>query len=94
MGHIKVENLTKLYTNRRTKPRNSYETDEQSGGHILVLNDINLDFDEGEMVCILGPSGCGKSTLLKIIAGFEEATYGRVVFGGQPVDGPRTDSHP
>jgi ABC-type nitrate/sulfonate/bicarbonate transport system ATPase subunit len=92
MGHIKIENLTKLYTNRRSKPRNVYETDEQSGGHVLVLNDINLEFEEGEMVCILGPSGCGKSTLLKIIAGFEQATCGRVFLGGQPVEGPRSDS--
>lgn len=93
MGNIKVDNLTKLFTNRRTKPRNTYETDETTAGDdVLVLNNINLEFDEGEMVCILGPSGCGKSTLLRIIAGFEKPTYGRVLVGDRPVLGPSADS--
>ena len=92
MGDIKLENLTKLFTNRRAKPRNIYDPDVQSGANVLVLNDINLKFEEGEMVCILGPSGCGKSTMLRIIAGFEEPTYGRVLFGGKPVKGPSADS--
>jgi NitT/TauT family transport system ATP-binding protein len=92
MGHIKIENLTKLFTNRRAKPRHVDETDEQSGGHVLVLNDINLEFEDGEMVCILGPSGCGKSTLLRIIAGFDEPTYGSVLIGGKSVEGPSADS--
>lgn len=35
----------------------------------VILNDINLDINEGELVSILGPSGCGKSTLLNIILG-------------------------
>ncbi|WP_392560576.1 ABC transporter ATP-binding protein [Orbus mooreae] len=35
----------------------------------LVLNNINLNLNRGEIVCLLGRSGCGKSTLLRIIAG-------------------------
>ncbi len=92
MAHIQIENLTKIFLNRRNKPRNQYDPDEQSGDHVLVLNDINLDFDEGEMVCILGPSGCGKSTMLKLIAGFEEPTYGRVLVGGKTIQGPSAES--
>ena len=38
-------------------------------GQNTVLNDINIDIQEGEFVCLLGPSGCGKSTLLRLIAG-------------------------
>ena len=34
-----------------------------------VLNNISLDIEEGEFLCLLGPSGCGKTTLLRIIAG-------------------------
>lgn len=92
MKHIKIENLTKVFMNRRSKPRNIYDPNEQSGDHVLVLNDINLEFEEGEMVCILGPSGCGKSTMLRIIAGFDEPTYGSVSFGDKTVSGPSADS--
>ena len=88
MGNIRVENLTKLFTNRRAKPRSLDEHDELSGDHVLVIDNINLEFEAGEMVCILGPSGCGKSTLLRIIAGFEKPTYGQVLLDGHMVSGP------
>jgi ABC-type nitrate/sulfonate/bicarbonate transport system ATPase subunit len=88
MGDIKIENLTKVFLNRRNKPRNLYDPNEHTGDHVLVLDNINLEFEQGEMVCILGPSGCGKSTMLRIIAGFDEPTYGQVVFGGKKIDGP------
>ncbi len=92
MGHIRIENLTKVYMNRRNKPRNIYDPEEHPGDHVLVLKDISLEFEEGEMVCILGPSGCGKSTMLRIIAGFEQSSYGRVVVAGKTVAGPSADS--
>jgi len=85
MGSIKIENLTKVFMNRRNKPRSISDPDEQSGDAVLVLKDINLEFEDGEMVCILGPSGCGKSTMLRIIAGFDEPTYGRVLHGQKPI---------
>lgn len=34
-------------------------------GDLEVLKDINLDVNEGEVVCIIGPSGSGKSTFLR-----------------------------
>lgn len=36
-------------------------------GDLEVLKDINLDVNEGEVVCIIGPSGSGKSTFLRCI---------------------------
>jgi ABC-type nitrate/sulfonate/bicarbonate transport system ATPase subunit len=92
MGSVRIENLTKAYLNRRSKQRNGLDPGESSGDHVLVLNDISMAFEAGEMVCILGPSGCGKSTLLRIIAGFESPTYGDVVFGGHKVRGPSSES--
>jgi ABC-type nitrate/sulfonate/bicarbonate transport system ATPase subunit len=92
MGKIKIENLTKVYMNRRNKPRNIYDPDEHSGDAVLVLKDINLELEEGEMVCILGPSGCGKSTMLRIIAGFEEPTYGHVLNGQKPINASSAQS--
>lgn len=47
-------------------------------GQNTVLNDINIDIQEGEFVCLLGPSGCGKSTLLRLIAGLDVPTEGKV----------------
>jgi len=48
-----------------------------------ILGKINLDIKENEFLTILGPSGCGKTTLLRIIAGFETATSGNILFGGK-----------
>ncbi|MCJ8499999.1 ABC transporter ATP-binding protein [Desulfatitalea alkaliphila] len=92
MSHIQIDNLTKIYVGRRTQPRTMHDPEEHSGDNVLVLNNINLAFEEGEMVCILGPSGCGKSTLLRIIAGFEAPTYGTVKVGGRKVRGPSDQS--
>lgn len=47
-------------------------------GPVQVLNDINIDVDDGEFVVFVGPSGCGKSTLLRIIAGLEDVSDGEV----------------
>lgn len=56
-----------------------------------ILEDINLQVEDGEFLCIVGPSGCGKTTLLRIIAGLEEPTTGRVFADGKPVKGPGAD---
>ncbi|MDO2948674.1 sulfate/molybdate ABC transporter ATP-binding protein [Aeromonas simiae] len=48
-----------------------------------ALQEINLDFHDGELVALLGPSGCGKTTLLRIIAGLEQADSGRVIIRGE-----------
>ncbi len=45
-----------------------------------VLEDINIEIQEGEFLSILGPSGCGKSTLLKIVAGLTDIEVGQVFF--------------
>ena len=45
-------------------------------GSTSVLKDINLEVQQGEVVCLLGASGSGKSTLLRIIAGLEPQQSG------------------
>lgn len=50
-----------------------------------VLRGINLDIYENEFLTLLGPSGCGKTTTLRIIAGFEEASSGEVLFNGRDI---------
>ena len=48
-----------------------------------ALNDVSVQIEKGELVCILGPSGCGKTTLLRIIAGLESLNSGRVIIDGR-----------
>ncbi|MDQ5848420.1 MAG: ABC transporter ATP-binding protein [Pseudomonadota bacterium] len=57
-------------------------------GGVEALNDISIDFVEGQLTSLLGPSGCGKTTLLKIIAGLIPATGGEVKVDGRTVTGP------
>jgi NitT/TauT family transport system ATP-binding protein len=57
-------------------------------GPVEALQDINLEFPEGQLTTLLGPSGCGKTTLLKIIAGLIEPTAGTVLVDGRDVTGP------
>ena len=48
-----------------------------------ALKDINLDIEEGEVVCIIGPSGSGKSTFLRCINQLEMPTGGTVQYEGR-----------
>ena len=51
-----------------------------------VLEDVSLDFREGEVLVLLGPNGCGKSTLLKAALGLTEKTSGSVCYDGVPIE--------
>ncbi len=55
------------------------------GNRNIILNDINLDVDQGEFISIMGPSGSGKSTLLNIIGMLDEPSDGYHYFMDQPV---------
>jgi len=47
---------------------------------IIVLKNINLHINKGELISLTGPSGSGKSTLLHIIALLDQPTSGEVFF--------------
>lgn len=51
-----------------------------------ALENIDLNVERGEYLCISGPSGCGKSTLLSILGLLEQPTSGIHLFKGQPVE--------
>jgi NitT/TauT family transport system ATP-binding protein len=61
---------------------------DKRGEELCVLEDINLEVQEGEFICLLGPSGCGKSTMLNIAGGFERPDTGSVTIDGVEIVEP------
>lgn len=56
-------------------------------GETVVVENMSLTINDGELVALLGPSGCGKTTTLRMIGGFVDASSGRITVGGQDVTG-------
>ncbi|MGH2983974.1 MAG: ABC transporter ATP-binding protein [Solirubrobacterales bacterium] len=56
-------------------------------GDVVAVDDVSLAIGHGQFFTLLGPSGCGKTTTLRVVAGFEEATHGRVLVDGTDVAG-------
>ena len=54
-------------------------------GQIHILQDLNLEVNEGELVCLLGGNASGKSTTLKTILGIVRPRAGKVLLGGEDV---------
>lgn len=50
-----------------------------------ALKSINLEINEGELVCLLGPSGCGKTTILNLLSGLLDPTSGDIKFNNESV---------
>jgi NitT/TauT family transport system ATP-binding protein len=66
--------------------RQAYHKD--ASADLIVLDDVNLTLQTGEIVGLLGRSGSGKSTLLRIVSGLLKPTAGEVKWRGQPLTGP------
>ena len=69
---ISLKNVTKVY--------NSKEIDQ------VVLSNVKLDIQDGEMLAIIGPSGSGKTTLLNIIGGIDTPTGGEIILNNQSIN--------
>ncbi|MGI5487639.1 amino acid ABC transporter ATP-binding protein [Microtetraspora malaysiensis] len=54
-------------------------------GHVQVLKGIDLEVQQGEVMCIVGPSGSGKSTFLRCINHLEKVDAGRLWVDGHLV---------
>ncbi len=58
----------------------------KSFGKNEVLSGIDVNIEEGEVVCVIGPSGSGKSTFLRCINCLEELTDGTIMVDGHMMD--------
>jgi putative spermidine/putrescine transport system ATP-binding protein len=66
MARLQLEHLVKQY----------------GRGGDPAVQDLSLEVDDGEFVCLLGPSGCGKTTTLRMIGGFLKPDGGDVRIDG------------
>ena len=71
---LTVENLTKIYSNSKTKKQDK------------ALNELNFEVKQGEVFGLLGPNGAGKTTFLSILGGTVEKTSGKVNVWGFDLD--------
>ncbi len=55
-------------------------------GSVKVIENVDLDIEDGEFAVFVGPSGCGKSTLLRLVAGLEDISSGDLSIGGKRVN--------
>ncbi|MEZ4600981.1 MAG: ABC transporter ATP-binding protein [Syntrophotaleaceae bacterium] len=60
----------------------------QSYGPQMVIRELSLQLDKGEIGCLLGVSGCGKTTVLRTIAGFERLLDGEIRLNERLVSSP------
>ncbi|MFC5447015.1 ABC transporter ATP-binding protein [Paenibacillus aestuarii] len=56
-------------------------------GSNVVVDNFNLQIEQGECISFLGPSGCGKTTTLNMIAGFLEPDQGELIIKGKRMNG-------
>ncbi|MBX0293796.1 ABC transporter ATP-binding protein [Haloarcula nitratireducens] len=68
MANLTLDDVTKIF----------HDDDE---GEIVAVDEVSVDIQDGEFLCVVGPSGCGKSTTLRMIAGLEDITSGEIRLG-------------
>jgi ABC-type Fe3+/spermidine/putrescine transport system ATPase subunit len=52
-----------------------------------IVNNLTLNVEDNEILCLLGPNGCGKTTLLNMLAGLTKPDTGNITIDGIVVDG-------
>jgi putative ABC transport system ATP-binding protein len=75
VSFLRIEKVSKVYQ----------ENGAEAG--VRVLEEVSVEIEEGEFVCLMGPSGSGKSTLLTVVGAMNRPTQGRVVVDGIDVYG-------
>jgi putative ABC transport system ATP-binding protein len=65
--------------------RDLEKTYRRGSEEIHVLQELNLDVDQGEFVAFMGPSGSGKTTLLNLLGGLDVPTRGSITVAGDEI---------
>ncbi len=68
MQVLKLKDLVKIYNDSEIK--------------VKAVDNVNINFDQGEFSAIVGPSGSGKTTLLNLIGGLDSITQGEIIING------------
>ncbi len=68
MEIINIKNVSKIYNETEIEVR--------------AVNEVSLEFSQGEFAAIVGPSGSGKTTLLNLIGGLDNPTTGEITIDG------------
>jgi nitrate/nitrite transport system ATP-binding protein len=76
-GYVELFNLGKTY--------------ETPKGPAVIVENFNLNMNEGEFVALLGHSGCGKSTVLTMVAGLNSISEGGIAVAHREIMGPGPD---
>lgn len=63
----------------------------KSFGGFKALNDVSIDIQKGEIICIVGPSGGGKSTFLRVLNALESIDDGEITVNNVHLPGNRKD---
>ena len=71
MNVIETKNLIKIY--------------QQGDIEVKALNDVSINFQQGEFTAIVGPSGSGKTTFLNSIGGLDTPNSGKVVINNTDI---------
>jgi NitT/TauT family transport system ATP-binding protein len=74
MIKLKIEDLSMTYNTIQAETK--------------AINNLSINVEDGEFLCIVGPSGCGKSTLLSVIAGLISPSSGRIILDDSIITGP------
>ena len=89
---VKIANITKIFGDEPDgkalellRAGHSKEAIKESTGHVVGVNDANIDVAEGEIFVVMGLSGSGKSTLIRCVNRLYEPTAGTIVVDGTDV---------
>jgi len=78
ISNVKTNVSSRINPKEILVPILSLQNLSKSFNQNLVVDDVSLNLNLGDILSVLGPSGCGKTTLLRLIAGFEQPQSGTI----------------